>query len=311
MSKKIATGEGMLQALSFSIQLSDRTRCNARCKFCISRTTPNCGPEDPNGVKLCDFNRLKVGLGFAKHIGATHAILTGKADPLQEKPEYIKEVIATSREYLPLVDMHTNGLLLNRRISLAELAEAGLTNITFSVASFDDYYNKSLMGIDEVPRQAIREAVKLGLFVRCSLVLNTVGVKDFAGIMEYIKAAGNLGVHAVVIREIWRPTKMLGQHQDVYDWNMNHYIDLEEPMARFQEMSKVKDNKYGLSERDPLPWGTPVFTMDGVFDDPDHGVNITFARCDEATTGNVIKSITHRPDGHGCRNWDSKGDILY
>jgi hypothetical protein len=65
-----------------------------------------------------------------------------------------------------------------------------------------------------------------------------------------------------------------------------------------------------LSERDPLPWGQRVYAVSG-FKNRDYGVNLTFAKCDEATKGSLIKSIVHRPDGHGYRNWDSNGDILY
>ena len=68
---------------------------------------------------------------------------------------------------------------------------------------------------------------------------------------------------------------------------------------------------YGLKQKTPLPWGTPVFVVGGTFNDTQHGVNVTFARCDEATVGSVLKSIVHKPNGHGYRNWDHNGDILY
>jgi len=341
----ISTGEARLSALSCSIQVSSRQRCNGRCKFCISRTTANIVedkkiPEsllfddEPNmkpEIKLCDSNRLKVGLNYARTLGASHAILTGKADPSQEDPNYLFNLVKLCREYLPLVDFHTNGLLLQvgrPQHDLTELlAMAGLTMITFSIASFDPDVNFRLMGVKQEPRVLIAHANELGLMVRCSLVANKSGVKDFAGVMEYIHQAGDLGAHAVVIREVWLPDQLLGDDKEVYDWNLANQVDIGKIQSDFESMvadkrnafgsnafdsvAVEKRNAYGLRIRDPLPWGTPVFTVDGVFNDKNHGVNVTFARCDEATTGRIIKSIVHKPDGHGYRNWDSNGDILY
>ena len=310
-SDKIVHGEAALKALSFSIQVSNRTRCNACCKPCISRVTPNCGEQPDGQVRVCNLNRLNIGLRFTQQIGATHAILTGKADPLQEDPENLRNIISLAHKYLPFVDMHTNGWLLGRTQDLKELVEAGLTNITFSIASFNQQVNTEFMGLKKLPLEAITAAVAQQLFVRCSLLLSDETINDFDGVMDYIRIAGNLGVNAIVIREIWRPSKMLGQHQDVYDWSRKYYIDLSGIIERFEQEAKNIGNDYGLSKRDPLPWGTPVYVVDGIFDDPDHGVNITFARCDEATTGRIIKSVVHKPNGHGFRNWDTNGDILY
>lgn len=272
--------------------------------------TPNCGLDENGEVNGCGLDRLKVGLDFANHLHATHAILTGKADPTQEDSHYLGQLIMSSRSYLPLVDLHTNGFLLEKDISLVDLRNYGLTNITFSIASFDEKANQSLMGFKELPIEAIKKAVGLQLHTRCSLVLNKSGVNDFSGIMEYIKAAGDLGVNAVVIREVWLPKISVHGAHEVYDWNRNNFIDLKAAMLRFKEVA-ASDNEFGLSERDPLPWGTPVFAVDGIFADRDHGVNVTFARCDEATSGRIIKSVIHKPNGHGYRNWDSNADILY
>ncbi|MFH0873445.1 MAG: radical SAM protein [Candidatus Komeilibacteria bacterium] len=311
----ISHGSGQMRAQSISIQVSNRTRCNAGCKFCISRTTPGvadaCSARD---IQLCDEARLRVGLGYAQQLGASHAILTSRAETTQENPDYLKRLVSICRGYLPLVDMHTNGFLLHgvppKGTLLKELTESGLTMITFSIASFNSRENQKLMNLPFSAADLIGRARDLGLLVRCSLVVNHQGVRDFDSIIDYINVAGELGAHMVVIREVWRPDVYGDFNREVLQWNRDNWIDIGPIQDQFLAEA-AKNNGLGLKQRDPLPWGTPVLVMGGVFEDPDHGVNITFARCDEATAGSVLKSIVHKPNGHGYRNWDHNGDILY
>lgn len=312
----ISHGSGQMRAQSLSLQVSTRTRCNAGCLFCISRTTPGVeNPESSGDLMLCGEARLRVGLNFAKQLGASHAILTSRADPTQESSEYLKKLVSISREYLPLCDMHTNGYLLlpgmPRENLLKNLVDAGLTMITFSIASFDPAENRKLMIVKKSAADLIRMARDFGLLVRCSLVINKLGTRDFVGMMQYIRQAGELGAHMVVVREVWVPEVYAEFDENIYRWNKENWVDIKPIQDKCMEVSQER-NPYGLQMRDPLPWGTPVFVVGGnIFSDRNHGVNVTFARCEEATIGNVMKSIVHKPDGHGYRNWDHNGDILY
>lgn len=312
----ISHGGGLMAAQSISVQVSDRERCNAGCLFCISRITPNITADPVNFLLTrCNKDRLCVGFNYARYLGATHVIFTGKADPTQEEPEYLFDMIKTARRYLPLVDMHTNGYNLlpgksqGNRLKL--FVEAGLTMITLSIASFDQGVNAKLMIIKQSGADLIGSARDLGLLVRCSLVVNKQGAADFNGVMEYIKQAGERGAHQVVIREVWVPAVYGQYNQEVYRWNQDNFVDIGAIQQRFIDVAKNGNNNYGLRQLDPLPWGTPVFVMEGVFADKTHGVNVTFARCEESTKGSVIKSIVHKPNGHGYRNWEYSGDIMY
>ena len=311
--QQIAHGSGQMRAQSISIQLSTRERCTAGCKFCISRTTPGTEVENEKLVKTCDLNRLRVGLRFAERTGATHAILTGRADPSQETALYLTEVTQMCSEYLPLVDMHTNGFLFQKGMpkekALDILVRSGLTMITLSIASHDFKQNRELMLIKKSPAELIQRCRSFGLMVRASLVINKSGVKNTAGILEYIRVLGNLGVQMVVIREVWRPESVGRATQEVIDWNATNWIDIAPLQTAFTEFGMNKE--HGVRIGNPLPWGTPVFLVGGIFDEQSHGVNVTFARCEEANGGTVMKSIVHKPDGHGYRNWDHNGDILY
>ena len=310
---QLAHGSGQMRSQSFSIQLSDRERCTAGCKFCISRMTPGTEDFDVKVPKTCNLERLRVGLGFAKQTGATHAILTGRADPSQEDDQYLLNVIRMSREYLPLVDMHTNGYLFQEGMPKADLlpklVEAGLTMITLSTASHHFAQNRELMLMKKSPAELIKRCRDLGLMVRVSLVINKSGIHDAAGILEYIKVLGNLGAQMVVVREVWRPESVGRAVSEVVKWNTQNWIDIAPLQKQFEQFGKKKLN--GVRIGNPLPWGTPVFLVGGIFDEVAHGVNVTFARCEEANGGTVMKSIVHKPDGHGYRNWDHNGDILY
>ncbi len=310
----IAHGSGQMRAQSISIQVSSRVRCNAGCKFCISRTTPDCAEGSGKDLTWCDLERLRVGLNYASHIGATHAILTGRADPTQETSEYLCELVKAAREHVPFVDMHTNGFLLlpgsSKAGMLDDLAAAGLTHLTLSIAAIDRAKNRELMLVRDSGLSLIRYAVKLGLLVRASLVVNKSGVCDVPSLIEYIWQAGEYGAHMVVVREVWVPEVYSQINEEVYAWNRENYVDIKPLQDEFMRLAEQR--RHGLRRLNDLPWGTPVFAMEGIFEsDPSHGVNVTFARCDEANVGSVMKSIVHRPNGHGYRNWDSMGDILY
>lgn len=314
---RISHGAGQMRAQSISIQVSTRERCNAGCRFCISRTTQGVSvPEKSSDIKLCDDRRLRVGLNYAKQLGATHAILTSRADPTQEDDEYLACLVRTAREYLPLADMHTNGYLLlpgkPKKDLLRRLVDEGLTMITFSIASFNPAKNRELMIVKEGGADLIGTAKDLGLLVRCSLVVNSLGVQNFAQVIGYVRQAGSRGAHMVVVREVWVPEVYGTYDQEVYDWNREHRVRVPSIQEEFMSAAADKKNPYGIQLRDPLPWGTPVFAVsDAQMMESGHGVNVTFALCEEATVGPVLKSIVHKPNGHGYRNWDHNGDILY
>jgi hypothetical protein len=305
---------GQMKAQSISIQLSAREKCNAGCMACISRTTPG-SVEDNKNIHVCSQGRLEVGLNYARSLGATHAIITGKADPLQETEEDLISVIKLARKYVPLVDLHTNGLLLQPGKSkigfLSKLAQAGLTMITYSISSFDEEKNRRFMKINQDPEYLIGHARCYELLVRCSLLIHKQGVKNFDETFGYLQSAGNCGAHMVVIREVWTPDRYGISNDEVSNWSLENKIEIKGLEEKFAQEARDKTCAYGITLRDPLPWGTPVYAVGGIFSRKNHGLNVTFARCEEGTRGPVIKSIVHKPDGHGYRNWDHNGDILY
>lgn len=302
-----------LHAQSVSLMVSTRTKCNCCCKFCIAQTTPGCALEKDTELRFLDFDRLKVGLAYAARLGATHAILTGKAEPTMEDTDYLCDLIRLAREYVPLVDLHTNGILFQsgkkKADDLRRLISSGLTNITISIADNKQNNNQVLMGVPQSADSLLSEARDRGLFVRCSLVLCYAGIGTAWDVAGYVKQMGNAGAHAVVVREIWRPTIWNAVRGEVEEFNKNNWVNLAAVQDKWDDF--MRGGTFGLiQEKEPLPWGQRVYVMGDKFD-KDFGVNVTFARCDDAVKGAFLKSIVHKPDGHGYRNWDHNGDILY
>jgi hypothetical protein len=276
---------------------------------------------DPGEIQLCQMGRLRVGLQYAQQLGATHAIMTGKDDPLQRKPEYLLELIRQSRHFLPFVDVHTNGLELQPGGAyhgrLEELARGGgeigdgLTMITFSIASFDRLTNQRLMGKGQDPDFLIKEALRHQLMVRASLVVNQQGATNNNDILDYVMEVGSRGAHSVVVREVWAPETYSLIDQHVFDWNHENLVHLNPLENSFEQAAEQRG--IAVARLPDLPWGTKVFEIGGGMftHDPSHAVQVTFAICDQEMVGGALKSIVHLPNGHGYPSWDRRGGILY
>jgi len=223
---------------------------------------------------------------------------------------------------MPVVDLHTNGWLLQGpkpKFQLDHLEDAGLSMLTLSVAHDNPEMNRQFMGghggcVDPL----IRHARDIGLLTRVSLLVHRGGIQNLDDIMRYIQHFGNLGVHMVVIRELWvpagkEPTAWPSTKHHPWYWSFHNKVPIAPLEAAFDAIAWTEGHlrtELRVERREPLPWGQKVFAVSG-FPNKDYGVNVTFARCDEGQNGQIIKSIVHRPDGHGYRNWDSNGDLLY
>lgn len=299
-----AVTTGTLGAHSISVMCSTGTICNGRCLACISRNT---GGGDEKEVEEIDLGRLESRFSMARALGARFAIITDKRDPLQERDLLLGRIIQSARAYgIPRVDMHTNGLLLQTKRGQAtfrDLVELGLTNITFSIASFNPCVNQQFMGIDQRPLILMKLARELKLTTRCSLLLTGSTIYEMNGILEYVRQAKKLGVGFIVIREIWIPAKKRlheVRDQATYEWCLRNQV-LVQPLI--EEMGEMVKRRSSMTELEPLPWGQRVFDI--------YDVNVTFARCDDGQMGQTLKSVVAKPDGELYRGWDNEADKLW
>ncbi len=312
MSEIVSLGQTRVQ--SVSLIPSTRRRCNGQCKSCIARMTPGAMEDKPNYVPM---HRVKDILDYGKQAGAMTAIITSKSEPTldhEQNAGHFMELLQTCRERLPQVDLQTNAFLLERKKDRLEwLVDNGLNMLTISLASFIPEINRAFMGIKYNPEKVIAKANKLGIIVRCSLLLTKETVDTVEKIVDYIKSARDAGVDMVVVRELWQPDDPEDSNDSVVaQWVRTNAVPMQTVETNFDSMAKANGKIDGLPIRlvRLLPWGAQVYDVGGV--------NTTFARCDEKYQNGTYKSIqlvprTYPNGSIGWRiqgSWGSAGDVL-
>jgi len=250
--------------------------------------------------------RMRALLDYGRQGGAMTVVLTSKAEPtldLKHDPSAFLDRVMLCRDHLPQVDLHTNGVLLQKEPDwLKMLVAAGLNMITLSVASFDPSVNTQLMGLGIDYERLIGRMNEVGVCVRVSTVCTSANIPDGEAARQHVQAAKRLGADMVVLRECWRPSRFSDKGRAVADWIAAHYVSsasVQKTLAADPDVREVRT----------LPWGATVYDVDGV--------NVTFALCDEKFTG-VYKSLQLVPkaypnDSVGWRirgSWGMEGDTI-
>ena len=81
------------------------TACNARCPFCVSKTTPDAGLSES-----VNWRNLDICCRLAEKSGVTTALITVKGEPTLY-PDLLGAYIPTLAKHFPIVEMQTNGML--------------------------------------------------------------------------------------------------------------------------------------------------------------------------------------------------------
>lgn len=290
---------------SVSVIPTTRIGCNADCRYCVARMTVG-NVESAEGLVWVPMNRMRALLDYGRQGGAMTVVLTSKAEPtldLKDDPSAFLNRMMICRERLPQVDLHTNGVLLQKEPHwLKELVDAGLNMVTLSVASFDPSINGQLMGVGIDYERLIGCMNDVGVCVRVSTVCTSLNVPDGEVARQHVQAAKKLGADMVVFRECWRPSLLTDKGGHVADWIAEHYVSsdrVKKALAADPDVREVRT----------LPWGATVYDVDAV--------NVTFALCDEKFTG-VYKSLQLVPKAYpnksvGWRirgSWGMEGDTI-
>jgi len=315
MIQLVSTGKTQIQ--SVSIVPSTRRGCNAGCRSCIAHMTPGTTETKPS---YCPLHRVRDLLDYGKQGGAMTAIFTSKSEPTldyKDNRESFLEMMAMARDALPQVDMHTNGILLAENTDfLKDMYDYGLNMLTLSLANFKDPKNRAFMRIGSKaynPYKIIEQANRLGILMRCSVLLTKQTVSNLSDLLFYIRAAKEAGVDMIVVRELWNAPETLSD--PVSQWCAENFVDSQPIYEAIRAAVKSSENGqklYGMrfEEVRILPWGTQVFSIDGV--------NVTFANCDEKCPTGTIKSVQLVPKTYpgeviGWRmrgSWGNDGDTL-
>lgn len=194
--------------------------CNAHCRFCSEELQRRDGHQLTAKRLILDYDRYFAGLASALlaltglPIGLSLSGLEATAEPVWLRR--LLDTLAAAAGTTPFDEkvLYTNGSGLHRHPWMAEaLAEARFDRIELSRCHPDEAVNQGIMYFNRnepVWQNAPYEALVRRLTdswpvqVKNSCILTRPGVHDLPGMEGYLDWAMDLGVRAVVFRELSR-----------------------------------------------------------------------------------------------------------
>jgi molybdenum cofactor biosynthesis enzyme MoaA len=208
--------------------IAGTTVCNARCDFCISKTTPFQGM----GPKLDQINRerLEHACGLAKKLGIQTVLITSKGEPTIY-PEHISTyLLHVQKHKFSSVELQTNAILFGTKAEqydklLAQWHADGLGLIAISIVHYEGEKNRSIytkinpyMDLPAI----IAKLHGFGYKVRlsCTLVRGYVDSIDEARRM--IQFAIQNKVEQLTLRRM--EAVDVSENEDVSSWTRSHML---------------------------------------------------------------------------------------
>jgi molybdenum cofactor biosynthesis enzyme MoaA len=227
--------------------------------------------------------------------GLVSVLLTGKGEPLLF-PAEITQYLHWLKEYrFPLVDLQTNGILLESCEDwgyLNKWAANGLTLVCLSVAHWNAEYSNNLMGIGKKGYDFYEEVKRVqnaGLAARVNCTMTKRGCGTIADAYRLIDKCRDAGVEQLTLREVDMPdTAARGS-------TVREFVEREKPhhLARNLRLSLEAMGATKLME---LPHGAVIFDVDGQ--------NVCISNCLTSTTDpDDTRQIIFFPDGRIAYDW--------
>ena len=280
-----------------SLQVNLLGPCNARCPFCIAKSTWKTGVEDNEGL----FRGLEKCLGYARYHRVDSVMITGTGEPTL-LDDAVAEVVSEARRLgFPSIELQTNGMLLAQEPRRLEtLAKIGLTGLAVSTAHPDPYQNQMTIGVTHDYLDLLSKASGMGLLTRVTLNLvnncfNTVKLADWADILV------SRGIHQLTLRELGIP-----------DVNPLDTVASERARA-WTEANRMLEREVHELRRDIRQHGHLVRTTAfGVEIYDYHGLStcVSPSCLIENTSLDEIRSMILQPDGYIYSSWSLPGSIL-
>lgn len=291
---------------TFSIVVGG-SACNARCPYCCSRMTGDCGVQ----LGTTEFpphywRRFDVACRLAMQCGATTAMLTGKGEPTLW-PEHITQHLEKLQQRFPLIELQTNGLELVRgRVDVPMLrgwALQGLTTIAISVVHYLAEENAKIYtpGREYPSLPGLVETLhEEGFSVRLCCTMFEGGIYTNAGVGEMILFAKDLNVEQLTLMPVSQPYHTASKAGDpTTEWVAQHELSSEQ----------LRELRYFVACRAKriltLPHGAEVYADLS-------GQNVCLSNCldrDETNTEDMRNLILF-PDGHIRHQWTPGAVVL-
>jgi len=226
--------------------------------------------------------------------GLVSVLLTGKGEPLLF-PVQITNYLKHMNHRFPLVDLQTNGILIEDRITaLQGWRDLGLTLVCISIAHPDPKLSNRLMGIEQDFNywDAVTHLQDLGLAVRLNCTMLKSGVHLSASFDSLVNKAAMQGVEQLTFREVSMPASV-GNHEIADFVRQEQVTGACHYLMHYLEMKKATK----LLE---LPHGGLIYDY--------NGQNVALGNCLTGTTDpNDIRQIIFFPDGRIAYDWRYPG----
>jgi len=207
---------------TMSIVVGDSS-CNAKCPFCIARTTPELGYKLGYNDKI-NWRNFDIACKLADKSGATTAILTGKGEPTLRPAQISAYLDAMNKnDCFPIRELQTNGIeLMKSRYDdrLKSWYDKGLTTICLSSVHYRQSMNAKIYG-DGYPhiKELADKLHDMGFTTRLSVMMIKGFIDTKPEVKSLIAACKNCKVKQLTIRPITCPTQDIrDESQEVYDW---------------------------------------------------------------------------------------------
>ena len=275
------------------------TACNAKCPFCIAKTTPeiDCKTE-------INWRNFEIACKLADKSGATTALMTGKGEPTLFPEEIGAYLDAMNRNNcFPIRELQTNGIALAKEGStnkyLKYWHDDGLTTICLSAVHYMQAMNKEIYG-PRYPdiKDLVAKLRDFGYTVRLSIMLLKGHIDTKTDLRMLIDYCRDYNIKQLTIRPITSPS-LDGFHGDLdtYNWIQDNKISDQ----KWQEI-KEHVSSHGNSVL-KLAHGAEIFDYEGQ--------NVCLTNCITTNeSSEKMRQIIFHPDGTIGYDWKFKGSVL-
>lgn len=286
-----------MKATSLSINL--KLPCNAKCPFCISRTTAKRG--DDNKKLLASLGRA---LSYARYHNVDTVLITSSGEPLLGFPVVTKIVSKVREHGIPIIELQTNGTkLLSRPEDVWPLARLDVDLIAISAAAMCPEESATIMHLKDYDyldaAKAVVDSEKM-----CRITLNMTRDFQLEKLIDYVDHLVGLGVHQLTLRELgYPPTTNLDditKPQQAATKSMK-WID-ENKLEPELEMQVVEHVTRRSAQLWPLPHGGHVYDY--------RGLGLVYASCMTEPRNSTVRSLILQPDGGLYTSWSYRGSRI-
>jgi molybdenum cofactor biosynthesis enzyme MoaA len=284
-----------MKADLFSIVVGTEA-CNARCPYCVAKMTP--GMEAPK-VNWRNFN---IAARYAKAAGVITAMLTGKGEPTLYPDQITEYLKALNKHEFPLIEMQTNGILLQDekyRPYLEEWYRQNLATIAISIAHYDAEENRKILvphkqAYIDLPR-LITNLHGIGYNVRLTCVMTDGLIDGPSSLEKLIDFAARNSADQLTVTPVNKPEH--SRNSGIESWVEQHYLKDKQK----QEIKEYLDkNGHQLMT---LSHGAIIYDV--------RGQNVCLSNCltlDKKSSD--VRQLIFFPNGRLAFDWQYKGAVI-